>query len=154
MAATLLYAKQELVATAPNRVGSWHKERHEALLNPAVMKGHRERPVVAGRWKLEGNLTRETPGRVGSSPDNDGMGQHCQIAQVRQVRREGVRKEPASERSSSANHRLETGRLGAGLQRRPARRKSGGKLAGRSDVAGQGGHGEGLRRTRGEVAGA
>ena len=38
--------RPELVATAPNRVWSWDIERHEALSNRAVMKGHRL-PVVA-----------------------------------------------------------------------------------------------------------
>ena len=42
----------ELVATRPNEVWSWDIERHEALLNPAVVKGHRWRPVAAGRLKL------------------------------------------------------------------------------------------------------
>ena len=42
----------ELVATRPGQVWSWDIERHEALLNPAVVKGHRWRPVAAGRLKL------------------------------------------------------------------------------------------------------
>lgn len=41
--------------------------------------------------------------RVASSPDNDGTGQYCQMAWVRQARRKGVREKPASERSSRAN---------------------------------------------------
>jgi len=40
--------KPELVATEPNRVWSWDIERHEALSNRAVMKGHRRQPVAAG----------------------------------------------------------------------------------------------------------
>ena len=35
------YAKSELVATGPNQIWSWDIERHEALRNRAVMKGHR-----------------------------------------------------------------------------------------------------------------
>jgi len=44
--------KPELVADAPNRVWSWDIERHEALLNRAVVKGHRFRLVAASRKKL------------------------------------------------------------------------------------------------------
>ena len=44
--------KPELMADGPNRVWSWDIERHEALLNRAVVKGHRHRPVAAGRLKL------------------------------------------------------------------------------------------------------
>jgi len=42
------YAAPELLATAPNELWSWDIERHEALTNRAVMKGHRRRPVAAG----------------------------------------------------------------------------------------------------------
>ena len=44
--------KPELAATEPNDVWSWDIERHEALLNRAVVKGHRHRLVAAGRVKL------------------------------------------------------------------------------------------------------
>ena len=37
-------------ATEPGVV--WDIERHEALLNRAVVKGHRHRLVAAGRLKL------------------------------------------------------------------------------------------------------
>jgi len=40
--------KPQLQATAPNQCWSWDIERHEALWNRAVMKGHRRRPVAAG----------------------------------------------------------------------------------------------------------
>lgn len=67
--------------------------RHEAPCNRAVMKGHRRRLVAAGRrsWRQSdpGNA-----GEDGSSLDNAGTGQHCQMARVRQARREGVREEP------------------------------------------------------------
>ena len=39
-------------ATGPNQVWSWDIERHEALLNLAVVKDHRPRLVAAGRKKL------------------------------------------------------------------------------------------------------
>ena len=41
--------KPELMADAPSQVWTWDIERHEALLNRAVMKGHRLRLVAAGR---------------------------------------------------------------------------------------------------------
>lgn len=44
--------KPELIARGPNEVYSWDIERHEALLNRAVMKGHRLRLVAASRKKL------------------------------------------------------------------------------------------------------
>ena len=37
---------------------------------------------------------------MGSSPDNDGTDQYCQMVRVRQARQKGVREEPASESSS------------------------------------------------------
>ena len=41
------YQRPELLAEAPNEVWSWDIERHEALCNRAVMKGHRLRSVAA-----------------------------------------------------------------------------------------------------------
>jgi hypothetical protein len=38
-----------LRADGPNQVWSWDIERHEAPWERAVMKGHRHRPVAAGR---------------------------------------------------------------------------------------------------------
>ncbi len=67
-----------------------HIERHEAFLDPAVVKGHRYWPVAAGRFEAEGSLTRGTPGRVASSPDNDGTCQHRQMVWARQARRKGA----------------------------------------------------------------
>jgi putative transposase len=43
------YAKPELLAERPNELWSWDVERHEALCNRAVMKGHRLRFVAADR---------------------------------------------------------------------------------------------------------
>jgi putative transposase len=43
------YAAPELLAERPNELWSWDIERHEALCNRAVMKGHRLRSVAAGR---------------------------------------------------------------------------------------------------------
>jgi putative transposase len=46
------HVKPELLAIRPNQVWSWDIERHEALLDRAVMEGHRRRPVAAGWLKL------------------------------------------------------------------------------------------------------
>jgi hypothetical protein len=40
---------RNFTATAPNRLWVADLERHEALLNPAVMKGHRLRLVAASQ---------------------------------------------------------------------------------------------------------
>jgi putative transposase len=45
-------SRPELEAAAPNDIWSWDIERHEALLDRVVMKGHHCRPVAAGRLKL------------------------------------------------------------------------------------------------------
>jgi hypothetical protein len=42
--------------------------------------------------EAEGSLTREVPGKVGSSPDNDGTRRNDRTARVRQARRECVTK--------------------------------------------------------------
>jgi len=67
---------------------------------------------------------------VESSSDNDGMDQYCQMIQVRQARRKGVREEPAVERSSRGNHQLESGRYGLGSNAHPHDTSSHGKLSG------------------------
>jgi transposase InsO family protein len=41
--------KRAFAATAPDRLWVADSERHEALFNRAVVKGHRSRPVAAGR---------------------------------------------------------------------------------------------------------
>ena len=42
------HARPELLATQPNELWSWDIERHEALLDRAVVKGHRLQSVAAG----------------------------------------------------------------------------------------------------------
>ncbi len=44
--------KRDFAAKVPNQLWLADIERHEALLNLAVVKGHRWRPVAAGRRKL------------------------------------------------------------------------------------------------------
>ena len=51
--------------------------------------------VEATQTQPSESLIRETPGRAGRSPDNDGTHRHYRTARVRQARREGGREEPA-----------------------------------------------------------
>ena len=88
-------------ADAPNRLWLADIERHEALSNRAVVGGHRLVSVAAGMFEAGGSLNPWERGvRVGSSPDNDGTDQYCQMVRVRLARQKGVREEPASESSS------------------------------------------------------
>ena len=61
-------------------------ERHEALRDRAEVRDLRRRACRSRRGEAGGSLIRGTPVRVDSSPDNDGTGQHCQMAWVRQAR--------------------------------------------------------------------
>ncbi|GAA4025389.1 hypothetical protein GCM10023063_02270 [Arthrobacter methylotrophus] len=58
-----------------------------------------------------GSLTRETPVRVESSPDNAGTGQYYRMVRVRQARREGVREEPVL-KASQVSRQLQSGGYG------------------------------------------
>ncbi len=82
--------RREFSADAPNRLWVTDIERHEALLNRAVVKGHRLPVRRSGRVEAEGSLNPGTRGRVASSPDKAGTGQHRQMVRVRQARRKGV----------------------------------------------------------------
>ena len=108
--------KRNFTAVRPDQLWLADFERHEALSNRAVMKGHRLRPVAAGRrsWGQPGWRGRASP--VASSPDNAGTSQYRQMIWVRQARREGVREKPASESPSSEYHRLEPDGSGPGLR--------------------------------------
>jgi hypothetical protein len=104
--------------------------------------GRRSDPVEA-----EGRLIRGMAGRVGSSPENAGTVRHCQAGRVRQARRRGISEEAASESPSSAPIRSNLADTGWA-----AANSGGTEVACRvpdRDVVRPGGHGEGLRRTRG-----
>ena len=106
-------------AEARNELWTGDAERHEALWNRAVMKGHRGQ-FVAADWRSWGQPSRRRrTARVESSPDNDGTGQYCQMARARQARREGVREKPAVERLSSKFHQLQSGGYGLGSGAHP-----------------------------------
>jgi hypothetical protein len=140
---------------APARDDLWQGdgERHEALRNRAVVKGHRGQFVAADWIKLGAAQPSERTVWVASSPDNDGTGQYCQMVRVRLARREGVREKPASERLSSQCHQLQPGGCGLGRSAHPAASVVG-ELLDRYRRRRSGGHGEGLRRSRGDAAGA
>ena len=102
--------------------------------------------------EAEGSRTRETPGRVESSPDNAGTCWHCQTARVRLARRKGVREKPVHKAPQSA-HQLKSGGYGLGCgAHRPGCCWSG--TPRRMDAFSTGGHGECPRRSRGDAAGA
>jgi hypothetical protein len=93
------------------------------------------------------------PGRAGSSPDKAGTYQRCQMVRVRRASWRGVREEPVLLRPSNlvTGSNLADAGPGAVLSCRvglPAGISRAGLLAG------PGGHGEGLRRTCGDAAGA
>ena len=105
----------------------------------------------SGSDEAGGSPNPGTWARVASGPDNAGTDQHRQMVRVRQARRTGVRKEPASERSSRVRPARHLAAMGwAATRIRASARRTPRPIA----WVGRGGHGEGLRRTRGEVAGA
>ena len=133
---------------------NWYADefvRHEAPYDRAEMKGLRRGPVAAGsgRW---GQPDLGDAREGGSSPDNDGTGWHCQTAWVRQSRREGVTRVNQWQ-SSVSGVPAQTWRNGSVSSARPPSRswwatpQAGGNRR-------PGGHGEGLRRSHGEAAGA
>ncbi len=140
-------------ASARNELWTGDGERHEALWNRAVMKGHRGQSVAAGWSKLGAAYPPERAEWVASSPDNDGTDQYCQMVRVRLARWEGVREKPAVERLSSEFHQLQPGGSGLGSSAHSYRRFGAGNSL--ADIRRRsGGHVEGLRRSRGEAAGA
>ncbi|MHB1539127.1 MAG: helix-turn-helix domain-containing protein [Solirubrobacteraceae bacterium] len=108
-------------AVLRNELWTGDGERHEALRNHAVMKGHRGQFVAADWSKLGAAYPPERAEWVASSPDNDGTGQYCQMVRVRLARREGVREKPAAERLSSEFHQLQSGGSGLGRSAHPHR---------------------------------
>jgi hypothetical protein len=88
---------------------------------------------------------------VASGPDNAGTCQYCQMVRVRLANRKGIREEPASLRLLSC-HRLEPGGSGP-VAVRARSLMTGLGTPGRGFSPSPGGHGEGLRRSRGDAAG-
>jgi hypothetical protein len=83
----LIFGERHL-RTVLARYGA-HYVRHEAPLDHVEMKGLRQQ-AVAGPAEAGGSLTRGTPGRAGSSPDNGGTCRHDQTMRARLARSEGA----------------------------------------------------------------
>ena len=99
-----------------------------------------------------GSLTLEVQGRAGSSLDNAGMVRNRQTVRVRQARREGV---------TRVNQWQNPLKCGTGSNLTDVGRAAvhvipilGMTTPATAIGAGRGGHGEGLRRSRGKAAGA
>ena len=102
--------------------------------------------------EAEGSLVRETPGWVGSGPDNAGTCWYCQTVRVRLARREGVREEPVC-KAPQSTHRLKSGGYGLGCgAHRPA--GAGRELLAGVDSLRREATVKGPRRSRGDAAGA
>lgn len=98
----------------------------------------------------ERSPTRETPGRAGSSADKAGTVWNCQTGRVRRARSEGIREEPVVKlrKRGTGSNLVDMGRVA--VHSLPIwRADSVADLACR-----WGGHGESLRRNRGDAAGA
>jgi len=107
---------------------------------------------ACGSWRTVDRLGVGVVG--GAVLDNDESSQYCQMGRARLARRTGIREEPAAERSSRLNHRPETWRTWVGSHRAPDDPLGCRGTPRLGEVAGRGGHGEGLRRSRGDGAGA
>jgi hypothetical protein len=98
----------------------------------------------------ERSLTRETSGRAGSSADKAGTIRDCQTGRVRRAGSEGIREEPVVmlRKRGTGSNLVDRGR--GVVHDLPV-----GWVDSEADLACRwGGHGEGLRRSRGDAAGA
>ncbi|MFL4901696.1 group II intron maturase-specific domain-containing protein [Streptomyces sp. MMS24-I2-30] len=98
----------------------------------------------------ERSPTRKTPGKAGSSADDAGTAWSCQTGRVRRARSEGIREESAVKprKRGTGSNVVDMGRVAVHSL-----------LAGWADTVADlacrwGGHGESLRRNRGDAAGA
>ena len=98
--------------------------------------------------EAERSLIREVPGRAGSSADKAGTGWHCQTVRVRRARSDGIREEPVIRlrKRGTGSNLVDMGRGAVHDHRWVVDSVAG--LACR-----WGGHGESLRRSRGDAAG-
>ena len=109
--------------------------------------GLSQQPIEAG-----GSLTLGAQGRVGAASTTPGRVRTARWPRVRQARRRGVRmQEPVVEPPEGVS-RLEPGGCGPVGSARPSMCTRTGDFGSVVDDRG-GGHGEGLRRSRGEAAG-
>ena len=82
--------KPELLAIRPNQVWSWDIERHEALSNRVVVKGHDHRCVAAHRLKLRAARTQGHGRGWQAALTKPGQVSTVRWPRVRRARREGV----------------------------------------------------------------
>ena len=106
----------------------------------------------SGRVEVEGSLSQEVLGRVGSSPDRAGTVQYCQMGRVRRTRREGVTR--VNQWLNLRNRGTGSNLVDVGRAAVHADRTNGEATFGTAIDAGSGGREESLRRTRGDAAGA
>ena len=140
------------VAPGCDRPAEWCQAhvRHEA---PSTVRDERTRlQAVAAACRSWEQPDLGGTGLGGSSSDNDGTVWHCQTHRVRQARRNGVRMQKPMVEPPKGVPRLETWWIRAGQQCTPS------PLLGWATPMpvcerSAGGHGEGLRRSRGEAAG-
>jgi hypothetical protein len=141
--------------TDPAQQRLWPHWRHHAFLTcatrrhqPGGMKGPTfglsQQPAEAESSPILGGT-----GSGGSSSDNDGTVWHCQTGRARQARRRGVRVQEPVVEPPQERGRLEPGGCGPDSSARPSRWAT--PTVGREGR--RGGHGECLRRNRGEAAG-
>jgi hypothetical protein len=98
----------------------------------------------------ERSPTREAPGRAGSSADKAGTAWNCQTGWVRRARSEGIREEPVVKlrKRGTGSNLVDMGRVAV-------HSPSVVRVDSVADLAcWWGGHGESLRRNRGDAAGA
>lgn len=100
------------------------------------------------RDEADSSPNSETRVRAGSSCDNDGADQHCQMIRVRQARSKGIREKPVMEppqANSTDSNLADMGRATVHAH------QVGDSEAGFGSR--WGGHDESLRRSRGEAVG-
>lgn len=89
---------------------------------------------------------------MGSSPDKAGTGQYCQMVRVRRAKRKGVTRVNQWWNLRNRGTGSNLADMGRDAVRAPSMDEE--ATLGTAIDAGRGGHGECLRRTRGEAAGA
>jgi len=133
----------------------WPAWRHHAFITCATRRhqpGGMEGPTFGLSQQpaeAESSPTLGGTGSGGSSSDNAGTVWHRQTGWARQARRKGVRMQKPVVEPPQERDRLEPGGSGPGSSARPSRWAT--PTVGCD--ARRGGHGEGLRRNRGEAAG-
>ena len=107
------YLLRGLTIEQPNHAWCADIERHEALLNLAVVRGHRHRPVAAGWLKLRASLSRGTPEKAEAALTTTGRA--STVRWRGSGKREGkVYARNQRRKASQTHHQLEPDRSGLG----------------------------------------